>query len=201
MLTSQKQLDLIDEKVKTCTFCEELAVVRNKTVFGKGNPNADILFLGEAPGRDEDEQGIPFVGKSGRLLNNIIKGVNWNVDDVYICNIVKCRPPGNRNPKNDEASNCRGFLDLQIKVIDPKYIICLGKVASFYLLDVASTGRTMSQFTIGPYRKIIHTSGKYKVLCTYHPSFLLRNPSAKKEVWEDLMFFKEYMEKEIDAVH
>ena len=183
---ASNQLQMLQAKVTECTRCQELAETRTQTVFGKGNPNADIVLIGEGPGQQEDEQGIPFVGKAGQLLDNILEAMEWNLDNVYICNVLKCRPPKNRDPKPQEAKNCRQFLDLQIKVVGPKYIICLGKVASFYLLKVE--GR-IEDFTIGSYRKRIFNYEGKKVLCTYHPSYLLRNSNAKQEVWDDLQFF------------
>jgi DNA polymerase len=180
-------LQMLNEKVCSCTRCDELARTRTQTVFGEGNPNADIFFLGEAPGQNEDETGRPFVGKAGQLLDDIIKAAGWKREDIFIANILKCRPPGNRNPTSQEAANCKSFLSLQIKVIDPRIIICWGKVAAFYLLGGADK---IEDVTMGQYRQLLHEYEGRKVLCTYHPSYLLRNPAAKKDVWDDLMFLK-----------
>lgn len=138
------------------------------------------MVLGEGPGQNEAEIGEPFVGKSGRLLTNILESAGFPREQVYITNILKCRPPGNRDPKPDEAANCRKFLDLQIRCIDPEWIICLGRIASVFLL------RKEPDTRIGSLRGTIHEYQGKKVIATYHPSFLLRNPAAKKDVWDDL---------------
>ncbi len=164
--------------VAGCRLCQELAETRTQTVFGVGDPNAKILFVGEAPGADEDRLGEPFVGRAGKLLNQIIEACGMRREEIYICNILKCRPPGNRNPSPEEAGNCRQFLDGQIASVQPEYIVCWGSVAAKNLLD--------STETIGRMRRQFFEYGGAKVLCTYHPSYLLRNPSAKKDVWEDM---------------
>lgn len=174
------KLQQIDEKVKQCTKCHELASTRNKTVFGVGDPEAKILFIGEAPGADEDAQGEPFVGRAGKLLTDIISACRMRREQVYICNILKCRPPNNRTPLPDECSNCRGYLDGQLATIDPEYIVCWGAVAAQNLLG--------TPFSIGKLRGRFFQHGRAKVLCTYHPSYLLRNPAAKKDVWDDMKF-------------
>jgi len=168
------------ECVAGCTRCDELAATRTQTVFGVGNPDARLLFVGEAPGADEDRQGEPFVGKAGQLLNRIIAACRMKREDVYICNILKCRPPGNRNPAPQEADNCREYLDTQIALVQPEYIVCWGSVAAKNLLN-----RTES---IGRMRGRFFQYNGAKVLCTYHPSYLLRNPAAKKDVWDDMKF-------------
>ena len=172
-------LDVIRKKVVACTRCEELAKTRTQTVFGVGNPEARLVFLGEAPGADEDRQGIPFVGRAGKLLTDMIeKGMKISRDDVYILNILRCRPPGNRNPLPIEAAACREYLDGQLAAIRPEIICCLGAVAAQNLLETTEA--------IGRMRgKILHYQG-IKVICTYHPAYLLRNPSAKGPTWEDL---------------
>ena len=164
--------------VATCRRCQELAETRTQTVFGVGDPDAKILFVGEAPGADEDRLGEPFVGRAGKLLDQIIVACGMQREQFYICNILKCRPPGNRNPSPEEAGNCREFLDAQITAVAPEYIVCWGSVAAKSLLD--------STETIGRMRRKFFEYGGAKVLCTYHPSYLLRNPSAKKDVWEDM---------------
>ena|GEM_PF-90988 len=172
------QLQVLADKVAGCRRCEELASTRTQTVFGVGNPRAKILFIGEAPGADEDRQGEPFVGRAGQLLNKIIEASKLKREDLYICNVLKCRPPENRTPEPPECNNCREYLDGQISIIDPDYIVCWGGVASQNLLQ--------STLTIGRLRGKFQTYGRAKVLCTYHPSYLMRNPSAKKDVWEDM---------------
>ena len=171
-------MELIAGEVAVCKLCAELAETRTNTVFGAGNPSARLVFLGEAPGADEDKQGIPFVGRAGQLLTKIIEACTLSRDDVYILNILKCRPPGNRNPLPAEASSCRSFLNRQLAVIRPEFICCLGSVAAQNLLDTDTT--------IGRLRGSFHDYQGIKVLCTYHPAYLLRNPPAKRQVWEDM---------------
>ena len=166
------------EAVGDCKRCTELADTRTHTVFGVGDPNARIMFIGEAPGADEDKQGEPFVGRAGKLLNKIIEACEIKREEIYICNILRCRPPGNRNPQPQETANCREFLDAQIRVVNPDYIVCWGTVAAQNLLN--------EKRTIGRLRHVFHQYNDTKVLCTYHPSYLLRNPSAKKDVWDDM---------------
>ncbi len=171
-------LAALAQKVAQCTRCPELARTRTQTVFGTGNPMAEVMFIGEAPGADEDKQGEPFVGRAGQLLNKIIGACGWTREELYICNILRCRPPGNRNPTPVEADHCREYLDGQIETVNPRYIVCWGTIAAQNLL-----GNTTP---IGRLRGQMFQYGKAKVLCTYHPSYLLRNPSAKKHVWDDL---------------
>ncbi len=147
-------------------------------MFGVGNPKARICFLGEAPGADEDRLGEPFVGRGGQLLNKIIEACRIKREDIYILNMLKCRPPGNRNPLPTELSNCRGYLERQLDLIQPEFICCWGAVAAQNLL-----GTTLS---IGKLRGKIHSFRGMKVVCTYHPAFLLRSPSFKKETWDDM---------------
>ena len=161
-----------------CQRCR-LARGRQTIVFGQGNPNAELMFVGEAPGADEDEQGLAFVGRAGQLLTDIIeKGLKMPRPQVYIANIIKCRPPGNRNPEPDEVLTCVPFLERQIEAIRPKVLVGLGKVAAQWLCKTA-TPITRLRGRLGAYRDI-------PVMPTYHPAYLLRNPSAKKEVWEDM---------------
>ncbi|REJ76972.1 MAG: uracil-DNA glycosylase [Planctomycetota bacterium] len=173
------------KQVAACTRCEELASTRTQTVFGVGNPEAQVMFIGEAPGADEDKQGEPFVGKAGQLLTRIIEACGWKREDLYICNILRCRPPENRNPTTEEAANCREYLDGQIAIVDPDYIVCWGTIAAQNLLDTNQT--------IGRMRQRWYEYGRAKVLCTYHPSYLLRNPAAKKPVWDDILFLLDEM--------
>jgi DNA polymerase len=174
----QEQLCALARDVALCTRCEELARTRTQTVFGVGDPRARVMFIGEAPGADEDRQGEPFVGAAGQLLNKIIAACGWQREELYICNILRCRPPGNRTPTKTEADNCREFLDGQLRIVDPAYIVCWGSVAAQNLLGVDTP--------IGKLRQTWYRYGRAKVLCTYHPSYLLRNPSAKKPVWDDM---------------
>ena len=174
-------------KVAVCTRCTELAQTRTQTVFGDGNPYARLVFCGEAPGADEDRLGLPFVGRAGQLLTDIIvKGMKMRREDVYILNILRCRPPANRNPLPAEAANCREYLDRQLAIIQPEFICCLGAVAAQNLLgtDVA----------IGRLRGRVHDLHGIKVVCTYHPAYLLRNPSAKRFVWDDVQMLMAEME-------
>jgi uracil-DNA glycosylase family 4 len=182
-------LAVIQQEVAGCTLCGELASTRTQTVFGVGNPHAKICFLGEAPGADEDRQGEPFVGRAGQLLNRIIEACTLRREDVYILNVLKCRPPGNRNPAPEEAANCWGYLDRQLDIIRPKVICCLGSIAAKTLLDTTQPiGRMRGQFY--EYRNI-------PVACTYHPAYLLRNPSAKRQVWEDMKMVMSHLGVEL----
>lgn len=166
-------------RVAGCTRCAELARTRTQTVFGDGNPCAKLVFMGEAPGADEDRQGKPFVGAAGQKLTEIIvNGMKLRREDVYILNTIKCRPPGNRAPLPEEAANCREYLDQQLAIIQPQFICCLGAVASQNLLATDAP--------IGRLRGRVHDYQGIKVVCTYHPAYLLRNPSARADVWEDI---------------
>jgi DNA polymerase len=172
-------LGLVARDVLACRRCDELTTTRTQTVFGVGNPYAKLVFCGEAPGADEDRLGEPFVGRAGQLLTDIIeKGMKLRREDVYILNILRCRPPGNRTPLPVEAANCREFLERQLAIIQPQYICCLGAVAAQNLLQ--------SDVAIGRLRGMLHNLNEIKVLCTYHPAYLLRNPAAKKYVWDDI---------------
>lgn len=178
-------LEEIRREVSVCTKCRELACTRTQTVFGVGNPQARLCFLGEAPGADEDRQGEPFVGRAGQLLNKIIEACTLRREDVYILNILKCRPPGNRNPEPQEAANCRPFLDRQLAIIQPEYICCLGAVAARNLLQ--------TETAIGKLRGQVLQYQGAKVVCTYHPAYLLRNPAAKRDTWEDMQMLMKLM--------
>jgi DNA polymerase len=171
-------LEVLQQEVAGCTRCGELASTRTQTVFGVGNPKAQLCFLGEAPGADEDRLGEPFVGRAGQLLNKILEACRLRREDVYILNILKCRPPGNRNPAPEESLNCRRFLNRQLELIKPQYICCLGSVAAQNLLETTET--------IGRLRGRVHSYQGVNVVCTYHPAYLLRNPSAKKHTWDDM---------------
>jgi DNA polymerase len=183
---TERLLDVVRQEVAGCTRCAELVAHRTQTVFGVGNPKARLCFVGEAPGADEDRQGEPFVGRAGKLLTDIIeKGMGLARGDVYILNILKCRPPGNRNPLPEEADNCRGFLDRQLALIQPEFICCLGAVAAQNLLGVATP--------IGQLRGDFYEYRGVRVMCTYHPAYLLRNPSAKKQTWTDIQMLMQEM--------
>lgn len=176
--SSAATLEVLRTEVVGCTRCEELACTRTQTVFGVGDPKARLCFMGEAPGADEDRLGEPFVGRAGQLLNKIIEACRMKREDVYILNTLKCRPPGNRNPLPQEAANCRPYLDRQLALIQPEFVCCLGAIAAQNLLGTPQT--------IGRLRGQIHKLGDIQVVCTYHPAYLLRNPSAKKDTWEDM---------------
>ncbi|MDX1582901.1 MAG: uracil-DNA glycosylase [Thermoanaerobaculia bacterium] len=167
----------LKEEALACTRCP-LAATRTHVVFGTGNPHADLMFVGEAPGRDEDLQGEPFVGRAGQLLTDIIRAMTLERDQVYIANVIKCRPPGNRNPEPAEIESCRPYLQGQIEMIGPRVIVTLGKFAFQTLLG---TEEPISRAR-GRWRQL----GKVRVMPTYHPAYLLRNPSAKKDVWGDM---------------
>jgi DNA polymerase len=160
-----------------CTACR-LAGTRRNVVFGVGSPKADLMFIGEAPGRDEDEQGEPFVGRAGQLLTDIIKAMKLTRDDVYIANVIKCRPPENRNPEPDELEECRPFIRRQVELIRPRVIVALGK---FGLQSL--TGKA---YSITAVRGQWLDYNGIKLMPTYHPAYLLRTPSAKKDVWADM---------------
>jgi uracil-DNA glycosylase len=167
----------IREDLGDCTRCK-LHKGRNKLVFGDGSPKAQLVFVGEGPGADEDIQGLPFVGRAGKLLTQMIEAMGLQRKDVYICNVVKCRPPQNRAPEPDEVETCSPYLLRQIDVINPKVIVCLGAVAAKTLLE---TTRGISQFR----GEWLEWRGR-KLMATYHPAYLLRNPPAKADVWKDL---------------
>ena len=160
-----------------CTLCR-LAGTRTQVVFGTGNPNADLMFIGEAPGRDEDLQGEPFVGRAGQLLTDIIKAMKLTREDVYIANVIKCRPPENRNPEPDELDACRPYIRQQVQMIQPKVIVTLGKFGLQSLLE--------KSYSITAVRGNWLEYEGIKVMPTYHPAYLLRTPAAKKDVWNDM---------------
>ncbi|MBM3996796.1 MAG: uracil-DNA glycosylase [Planctomycetes bacterium] len=173
-------LQTLADEVKTCMRCAELCSTRTQTVFGDGEPGVELCFVGEAPGADEDAQGVPFVGAAGQLLNKIIAAMGFKRDEVYICNILRCRPPGNRTPLADEASNCRPFLERQLALVQPKFLVALGGCAATNLLQT-----TMS---IGRLRGRFHNYKGVPLVVTYHPAYLLphKHPEMKREVWEDM---------------
>lgn len=170
-------LERVSSDLGECTRCK-LHRYRNKIVFGVGNPRAELVFVGEGPGHDEDLQGIPFVGRAGQLLTQMIEAMGLSRNDVYIANVVKCRPPENRTPEKDEVSTCMPFLLRQIGAIQPKVVVCLGSVAAQALLN---TNKAISRF-----RGEWFDFRGARLMATYHPAYLLRNPNAKPEVWADL---------------
>ncbi|MFO7570280.1 MAG: uracil-DNA glycosylase [Smithellaceae bacterium] len=177
------RLNEVGKEVAGCVLCP-LSQTRKHVVFGDGNPEAKIVFVGEAPGADEDEQGLPFVGRAGQLLTNIIKAMGLEREDVYICNILKCRPPGNRNPMPEEIRHCEPYLKRQLEILSPQVICALGTFAAHTLLE--------TDVPISQLRGRFHMYEGIKLMPTYHPAYLLRNPSAKKAVWEDVqMVMKE----------
>jgi DNA polymerase len=178
-------LKAIREDIGDCARCKLHTLGRKQIVFGVGNPNADLMFVGEAPGADEDIQGEPFVGRAGQLLTKIIEAIGMKREDVYIANVIKCRPPGNRNPEPDEVEQCEQFMFRQVDTIKPKVIVALGKFAAQALLR-----------TSDPITRLRGREYKYRgavLMPTYHPAYLLRTPSAKREVWEDMKRVREIL--------
>jgi len=177
ILNDMMTLDSIRAEIGDCQRCK-LAPKRTNIVFGSGNPDAELVFVGEAPGFDEDQQGLPFVGRAGQLLTKIIESINLKREDVYICNVLKCRPPENRNPESDEVAACNPFMKKQLAAIRPKVVCCLGTFAAQTVLQ-----------TVAPISKL---RGKFydmdgmRVIATFHPAYLLRSPDKKREVWEDM---------------
>ena len=175
--SSMSPWDALAAEAHDCTKCS-LAGTRTNVVFGVGNPNADLMFIGEAPGRDEDERGEPFVGRAGQLLTDIIKAMRLTREDVYIANVIKCRPPENRNPEPDELAACRPFIQRQVELIKPKVIVTLGRFGLQSLTEKA--------YGISAVRGQWLDYNGIKLMPTYHPAYLLRTPSAKKDVWADM---------------
>ena len=170
-------LENFDNLINTCQKCG-LGATRDKFVFGVGNPNADLMIIGEAPGAEEDKQGIPFVGRAGKLLNDILIAIKFNREDVFIANILKCRPPNNRDPLPEEREVCKPYLYKQIDLVQPRIILLLGKVAANVLLNNNDSLMKM--------RGSVHEINGVKTMVTYHPAALLRNPNWKKPTWEDV---------------
>jgi DNA polymerase len=170
-------LQVIREEIGDCQRCK-LAPKRTNIVFGSGNPNAELVFVGEAPGFDEDKQGLPFVGKAGQLLTKIIESIDIKRDDVYICNVLKCRPPDNRNPEPDEVMSCNPFLKKQLATIRPKIVCCLGTFAAQTVMQTTAP--------ISKLRGKFHDIDGIRVIATFHPAYLLRSPDKKRDVWEDM---------------
>ncbi len=182
-----RSLEQLYNLIKDCQRCG-LAQTRANLVFGEGREDAEVMFVGEAPGRDEDLQGRPFVGKAGQLLTQIIKAIKMNREDVYIANILKCRPPGNRDPLPDEIQCCEPYLKQQIGVINPRIICALGRIAAQTLLKTTAP--------LSALRGKLHSYQGTKLVVTYHPAALLRNPQLKRPTWEDMKFLR----REYDGV-
>ena len=189
----RQALQALAAEVAACDRCAALCSSRTRTVFADGQPGAEVCFVGEAPGADEDAQGVPFVGAAGQLLNRILAACGFRREEVYICNILKCRPPGNRTPLADEAENCRAFLERQLDLVSPRYIVALGGCASTNLLQTT--------LSIGKLRGRFHDYRGIPVVVTYHPAYLLphKHPEKKAEVWEDMKMLLARMGRPIPA--
>ncbi len=181
-----ESLEQLNQLICNCQKCA-LGQTRTKFVFGVGNPNADIVLIGEAPGADEDAKGEPFVGRAGQLLNKIIEATGFKREEVFICNILKCRPPGNRNPLPEEVEKCRPYLEKQLGLIKPKLILLLGRVAAESLLKTKEP--------LNKLRGRVHDYKGYNVMITFHPAALLRNPQWKRPTWDDMKQFKALYEE------
>lgn len=177
-MTKLEMLGTLAEKVSGCEKCPDLVEGRLKTVFGEGNPNTRIVCVGEGPGKNESETGRPFIGECGQLLTEMLTSCGLKREDLFVLNILKCRPPNNRKPTDQECLNCRPFLEMQLKIINPEYIVCFGGVAAQNILKIRTP--------IGRLRGQWHKRDKIKVLCTYHPSFALRFRENKQEIIKDL---------------
>ncbi len=177
-----ERLRAVAEEARGCTACG-LCEARRTVVFGDGHGEADLMFVGEGPGAQEDRQGLPFVGPAGQLLTRIIQAIDLRREDVYITNVVKCRPPNNRDPRPDETAACRPFLDRQIELVAPRLIVALGRVAAQQLLGTTSS--------LGRLRGTWHEARGVPVRVTYHPAFLLRDPSYKRAAWEDMQLVRD----------
>lgn len=192
-MDKRKMLTLLGEKVEECKKCPDLAENRIRTVLHSGNPYGKVTLVAEAPGENEVKQGEVLVGRSGKLLNNIMTTVGWTREnDVYLCNILRCRPPNNRKPTDEECLNCEPFLELQLDIVNPKFIVCLGTVAAQNLLKTRST--------ISSLRGKVHQYKDAKVICSFHPSYALRNPDAKMDIYEDLMKMEKLITSEKTGV-
>ena len=183
-------LDSLEKAVSECRGCE-LHKTRNNTVFGAGNRSSAIVFIGEAPGRDEDLQGVPFVGRAGKLLDKILEAIGFSREDIYIANILKCRPPGNRDPKEEEVEACERYLAAQLKLIDPVLICALGRVAAQNLLKTKASLKVLREST--------HYYNGIKVVATYHPAALLRNPAYKRPTWDDMKLLRSLHDEALES--
>jgi DNA polymerase len=189
-----KSLRELEQEALSCKRCG-LWETRNKVVFGAGNPDANLVIVGEAPGGEEDKQGIPFVGRAGVLLTKILKSIHFERDDVFIANVLKCRPPGNRDPLPAEVEACEPFLIEQIATIKPKVICALGAHAARTLLKLGPST------SIGSLRGVVHDYQGVPLVATYHPAYLLRSPNKKRDVWEDVKFLRRLYEERIEGDH
>ena len=184
-----KSLKLLAEEISLCKKCPELFSTRTQTVFGVGKLEPELCFVGEAPGADEDAKGEPFVGRAGQLLDKIIIACGFARSEVYICNTLKCRPPNNATPTPQQCENCKPYFERQIDLVKPKWICCLGAVAAKNVLQ--------SELSIGKLRGKLHTYRGIPVVATYHPAYLLRNPAAKGDCWNDMKFLLKQMGREV----
>ena len=186
---------IADDIGPNCQRCKLAKLGRKQIVFGTGDPNAALMFIGEGPGADEDKQGLPFVGRAGQLLNNMIAAMGLKREQVYIANIVKCRPPGNRTPERDECDTCSPFLMRQIRVVRPKVIVALGATAAKNLLAVNDSMASLRGrfYDFSPPRNSSEEPFDCKLAVTYHPAFLLRDPRQKSEAWKDLQMVMKYL--------
>jgi DNA polymerase len=189
--SASQEFAAIEARAKACMLCKELSRCRHNVVFGVGSRNAELMFIGEAPGRDEDLEGEPFVGRAGELLTKIIQAMGFRRGDVYIANIIKCRPPENRTPLPDEVANCLPYVISQIELIRPKVIVALGATALRALLDI--------QIGITKMRGHWYTFRDIPIMPTFHPAYLLRNPASKKEVWEDMQAVVKKLGRELPS--
>jgi uracil-DNA glycosylase family 4 len=187
---------ILDDIGPNCQRCKLAKLGRKQIVFGTGDPNAELMFIGEGPGADEDAQGLPFVGRAGQLLNNMITAMGLKREQVYIANIVKCRPPGNRTPERDECDTCSPFLMRQIRVVRPKVIVALGATAAKNLLGLNDSMASLRGrfYDFSPKGSLMDAPFDCKLAVTYHPAFLLRDPRQKAETWKDLQMVMKYLE-------
>jgi uracil-DNA glycosylase family 4 len=178
-VTTPAEMDweVLREAVANCTRCA-LCETRTQTVFGVGDPDADWMIIGEAPGAEEDRRGEPFVGRAGKLLDEMLRAVGQSRDGAFIANILKCRPPNNRDPKPEESAACRGYLERQIELVDPKIVLAVGRIAAQLLLETDAP--------VGRLRGSVHRLGDIPLVVTYHPAYLLRSPGQKRKAWDDL---------------
>lgn len=176
--SSFEELSALRAHIGDCTRCKLHTLGRTQVVFGSGNPSADLMFVGEAPGADEDEQGVPFIGRAGQLLTKIIESIDLRREEVYIANVIKCRPPENRNPEPDEVATCEPFLSQQIAIVRPRVIVALGTFAAHLLLRTDAP--------ISRIRGVVHEYQGASLIPTFHPAYLLRSPDRKRDVWEDM---------------
>jgi DNA polymerase len=188
-VNAPEALAALAAEIGPCTRCKLCELGRQQVVFGTGNPSADLMFVGEAPGADEDEQGVPFVGRAGQLLTKIIEAIELRREDVYIANVIKCRPPGNRNPEPDEVATCEPFLFRQIDIVRPKVIVALGTFAAHTLLK--------TDVPISRIRGKVHEyRGGAVLIPTFHPAYLLRSPERKRDVWDDMKLVRTLLSAE-----